>query len=232
MARTATKHALHRGDLVSVSSGDLPTTAVVEGFARSTRRVPVRRPDPLKSDQVLWYAESHLSRIHCPHAVISEDSWVLAEPQWVLSRNEYEQRPSRRTRVVQVPGIKDWRLRIAEPAHLIYKGSSETPAARVHRAFGDMLEITDTTGQIMATLTAIRAQTWHLAVTGCDIAIVPGPRRAYQLIFGLDIHVRANPSADDRPLTELMAQRDQRGLTGEEKADESNGQELGGQTAR
>lgn len=190
---------MHRGDLVSISGG-VPTTAVIEGYTRDIHRVPVRHPRPLASDQVLWYDRERVGLVHCPHAILEPESWVLKEPQWVMSRVDYAYYPFG---TLSRPGENDWRVRIAEPKWSIIPEGSKVAIATVFPAFGEMQEIVNDHGEIMALISKIRTGTWHVSVTGCGIAVVPSPRMAYQLIFGWNIRLQPNPLVDDRPLAEL-----------------------------
>lgn len=190
---------MHRGDLVAISGG-VPMTAVIEGYTPGIKRVPVRHATPLASDQVLWYEPERVGLVHCPHAVLAPDSWVLKEPQWVWSRVDYEYMPFGQS---HLPGEKDWRVRIAEPKWSILPEGSSVTVATVFPAFGQMQEVTNHHGEIMAVISKVRAGTWHVSVTGCGVALVPSPRMAYQLIFGWNIRLQPNPAVDDRPLAEL-----------------------------
>jgi len=194
---------LHRGDLVMIQGGP-PTVAVIEGFSTRSAGVPVRGSSPLASDRVTRYDRERLGLVHCPHAILAPDSWVLDEPAWVMSRADWETMPFD---AVQQPGEQDWRVRIAEPKWSICKTGSDYALARVFPALGGMEEITDESGKIMATLTKIRTGCWHVSITGCDVAIVPSPRRAYQLIFGRDIRLLPHQPVDDRPLAELKGRQ-------------------------
>jgi len=197
------KNDLHRGDLVTISGG-VATAGVIEGFTSASVRVPVRPPQPLASNRVVSYERDRLGLVHCPHAILAPDSWVLNEPQWVLSRVEWETMPFH---AIQQPGEQDWRVRIAEPKWTITEGDSDYALARVFPALGGMEEITDEAGRIMAILTKIRTGCWHVSITGCDVAIVPSPRRAYQLIFGMGIRLLPNQPVDDRPLASLKGRQ-------------------------
>jgi hypothetical protein len=192
---------LHRGDLVTIGGG-VPASGVIEGV--SNESVAVRQPSPLASDKVTLYQRTRLGRVHCPHAILALDSWVLNEPQWVMSRVEWEHMPFD---AIREPGEQDWRVRIAEPKWSICKNGSDFALARVFPAFGGMEEVTDESGKIVAIITKIRTGMWHVSITGCDVAIVPSPRRAYQLIFGLSIRLLPNQPVDDRPLAELRGKQ-------------------------
>jgi len=182
----------------------VPTSGVIEGFTSLSVRVPVRQSTPLASDQVMRYDRERLGLVHCPHAILAPDSWVLNEPQWILSRVDWECMPFD---AVQQPGEQDWRVRIAEPKWAIRKAGSDFALARVFPAMGGMEEITDESGKIMAILTKIRTGVWHVSITGCDVAIVPSPRRAYQLIFGMGIRLQPITPVDDRPLAKLKGRQ-------------------------
>lgn len=190
---------LHRGDLVSYTMDGRAQSGVFEGLSAGETHAALRGPTPLTSDQVTLHKVEEVGVVHCPHYWLDEQSYVLNDRLWVMSRVEWEGMP----RTLSAPGEKDWRLRISEPVAAVYKGRGRVPIARVFEGFGETLDVTTITGEIVAQIKNVGPEIWLLGVTGCDVAVVRSPQRAYQLVFGLDIIVQPRTPADNRPLAEL-----------------------------